>query len=147
MFLFFGFAAAQIANMPGASPLSPDTISTSNLLFIATAFGLSLFINAWLYSRVSGAIFNPAVSFALALARVISPLRAVLVSIAQVAGGITAALLIRGLTSNALAIGNRLGPHISPVQGRSVKFRANYRILHRNVPHCPIGSCHLYGGG
>lgn len=117
MFLFFGFAAAQIANMSGAGPLAPDTISTSNLLFIATAFGFSLFINAWLYCRVSGAIFNPAVSFALALARVISPLRAVLVSIAQVGGGITAAGLVRVLSSAPLAVSNRLGPNISPAQG------------------------------
>jgi aquaporin rerated protein, other eukaryote len=122
MFLFFGFAAAQIANLSGAGPLAPDTISTSNLLFIATAFGLSLLTNAWLYCRVSGAIFNPAVSFALVLARVISPLRGLLVSIAQVGGGITAAGLIRALTSAPLDVSSRLGPNISPAQGIDSKL-------------------------
>jgi len=120
MFLFMGFSAAHIANLPGAKVILPDgtvSISTSNLLFIATAFGFSLFINAWLFYRVSGSMFNPAVSLALALARVISPARAALVSVAQVVGGITAAALVKALMSGSLAVNTRLGGNISPGQG------------------------------
>lgn len=36
--------------------------NTSNLLFISLAFGFSLAVNAWVFFRISGGLFNPAVS-------------------------------------------------------------------------------------
>lgn len=121
MFLFMGFAAAHIANLPSANFPAANgatVTSTSNLLFIAFAFGISLVINVWIFFRVSGALFNPAIALSLAVARVMPPLRAGLLVIAQVLGGITAAALVNGLTPGPLNVGNRLGPGISVLQGR-----------------------------
>jgi len=70
MFLFLAFAATQVANA-ASPPQSADEASdgsltqfpnTSNLMFIALAFGFSLCINAWTFYRISGGLFNPAVS-------------------------------------------------------------------------------------
>ena len=59
MFLYFAFAATQIANT-----LTPATEpNLTQLLFISLAFGFSLAVTAWVFYRISGGLFNPAVSF------------------------------------------------------------------------------------
>jgi aquaporin rerated protein, other eukaryote len=122
MFLFLGFGTAHIANLPGASTTTngPEFINTANLMFIALAFGLSLIVNVWIFFRVSGALFNPAITLALALAKVITPLRGVLLVISQILGGITAAALVEALTPGTLSVSTRLGGGISIVQGRDL---------------------------
>ena len=64
MFLFFAFSATQVANFvaPGAGVSTAP--NTSNLLFIALSFGFSLAVNAWVFFRITGGLFNPAVSSA-----------------------------------------------------------------------------------
>jgi aquaporin related protein len=66
MFLFFAFAATQVANAGAQDVDTTDgTISqlpnTPVLLYIALAFGFSLAVNVWVFYRVSGGLFNPAV--------------------------------------------------------------------------------------
>ena len=58
MFLYFAFGATQIANVLNADA-GPNT---SGLLYISLAFGFSLATTAWVFYRVSGGLFNPAVS-------------------------------------------------------------------------------------
>ena len=57
MFLYFAFAATQIAN--SLSPAGQPSID--QLLFISLAFGFSLAVTAWVFYRISGGLFNPAV--------------------------------------------------------------------------------------
>jgi aquaporin related protein len=60
LFLFFAFAATQTANnLLAASNRSMDI---SSLMYISLAFGFSLAVNVWVFFRVSGGLFNPAVS-------------------------------------------------------------------------------------
>lgn len=62
LFLFFAFAIAQVANTPpptGSSDAPPDI---GKIFFIASGFGCSVAVNVWLFYRVSGGMFNPAVS-------------------------------------------------------------------------------------
>lgn len=37
--------------------------NTSVLMYISLIFGFSLMVNVWVFFRVSGGLFNPAVSF------------------------------------------------------------------------------------
>ena len=56
-FLWFALSATQVANT-----ITPPGVSDSGQLFyIAVAFGFSLAVNAWVFYRVSGGHFNPAV--------------------------------------------------------------------------------------
>lgn len=152
MFLMMGFAAAHTANLPNAATTtstgSPFT-STSNLLYIAFAFGISLVINVWIFFRVSGGIFNPAVALALTLVGAISPLRCVLVSIAQIVGGITAAALIDGLMPGPLNVATTLGENTSVAQGKYKiifkEVKLMYRPVSGDVFDCSIDYDYLHG--
>ena len=68
MFLFFAFGGTQIANT-----LTPPTEPNLNqLLFISLSFGFSLAVTAWVFYRISGGLFNPAVY---ARSYIVSPLQ------------------------------------------------------------------------
>lgn len=58
MFLFFGFGGTQIANTltPASAP------DLQQLLFISLSFGFSLAVTTWVFYRISGGLFNPAVN-------------------------------------------------------------------------------------
>lgn len=66
-FLFFAFSGAQTAAV-ASNPNEGSTVITatvqktpSQLLYTALSFGFSLAVNAWVYFRISGGLFNPAV--------------------------------------------------------------------------------------
>lgn len=81
MFLFFAFAGTQVANV-GASTTGATAFNPTVYLYIAVCFGFSLMVNAWVccsyhkfssvlttlttqlqvFFRVSGGLFNPAVT-------------------------------------------------------------------------------------
>lgn len=74
LFLFFAFAGAQVANntpsteLPGGggsvgAPADAGPNPTQ-LLYVSLCFGFSLAVNAWVFFRISGGLFNPAVGFA-----------------------------------------------------------------------------------
>lgn len=58
LFLFFAFAATQTAN----HLLGTRAMDIQSLMYISLAFGFSLAVNVWVFFRVSGGLFNPAVS-------------------------------------------------------------------------------------
>ena len=59
MFLYFSFGGTQVAAMTSQN----NTMDPQRLLFISLSFGMSLLVVAWTFYRVSGGLFNPAVSF------------------------------------------------------------------------------------
>lgn len=133
LFIFFAFGGTQVANIPTTSVTgatsttssastgpSEDIIAspnTSSLLFIALSFGFSLTVNAWVFFRISGGLFNPAISLGLALVGVITPVRAILLSVTQCLGAITGAAIIQALLPGPLYTTTRLGGGMSPVRG------------------------------
>lgn len=64
LFLFFAFAGTQVAKL-ATPPNNTNIVGTpsdpSQLLYIALSFGFSLAVNAWVFFRISGGLFNPAV--------------------------------------------------------------------------------------
>jgi len=68
-FLFFAFGGTQVANIGAGTTANNTTtgsttggVDPSKLLYISLSFGLSLAVNAWIFFRISGGLFNPAVS-------------------------------------------------------------------------------------
>lgn len=72
MFLFFAFGGTQVAMdaaaadtpVPGTTGTTPAP-SPDVLLYVSLSFGFSLMVNVWVFFRVSGGVFNPAVSHAI----------------------------------------------------------------------------------
>lgn len=67
MFLFFAFAGTSTANIGSSTAAQSTTGETTGfdpatLLYISLSFGFSLMVNAWIFFRISGGLFNPAVS-------------------------------------------------------------------------------------
>ena len=57
LFLWIAFSAAQVANT-----ITPaGTTDSGQIFYLALAFGFSLMVNAWVFYRISGGLFNPAV--------------------------------------------------------------------------------------
>jgi aquaporin related protein len=56
LFLFFAFAGITVAKLQGLGP--PNLLV---LMYISATFGASLTVNAWIFFRISGGLFNPAV--------------------------------------------------------------------------------------
>jgi len=106
---FFGLQSTSLDN---------EASGTVALIYIAVSFGLSSMVSTAIFVQVTGAMFNPAVSFALAFKKYISFKRAILVSFSQILGGMAAAGLVRGIVPGPLKIGTNLQEGISVGRGK-----------------------------
>lgn len=93
LFLFFAYAGTHVAN----SRAPPSGLDASTLLYISLAFGFSLAVNAWVFFRISGGLFNPAVTLGLMLIGSLTYVRAGIVFIAQILGALAAAGAVAAL--------------------------------------------------
>jgi MIP family channel proteins len=75
---------------------------------VAISFGLVIMIMIYAVGHISGAHFNPAVSFAFALTRHFPWPRAIAYWVAQSAGALVAAALLRGSLGNVAHVGATL---------------------------------------
>src|SRR4051812_5920253 len=65
LFLFFAYGGTQTANqLIQRSTSTNATPDLNQLLYISLVFGFSLAINVWIFFRISGGLFNPAVGTA-----------------------------------------------------------------------------------
>ena len=114
LFLFFAFGGTQAAKINyadnGPSPKDPThAVPTPDLLlYVSLCFGFALTVNVWVFYRVTGALFNPAITLGCVLVGGVPPLKGALMGIAQLIGGIAAAGLVEGLTPGTLAVGTGL---------------------------------------
>lgn len=120
LFMLFGQGALNSVN---DAPKTGENVSqnlsadSSKLLFISLAFGFSLAINAWIFFRVSGGLFNPAVTLGMCLIGAMPVIRGIIIFIAQIIGGIAAAGAVHGLTPGPLKTRTQLSGGTSVVQG------------------------------
>src|SRR3954468_3744320 len=101
MFLFFAFAGTQVANIDSSTSNTTTGGATgfnvSVELYIAIIFGFSLMVNVWIFFRISGGLFNPAVTLGMVLVGALPIVRAICLFFAQIIGGITASAMVLGL--------------------------------------------------
>ncbi|WWC66295.1 uncharacterized protein I206_100196 [Kwoniella pini CBS 10737] len=132
LFMIFALGGTNVANIPttsvtgtttaGQDGSTASTANTSNLLYIALSFGFSLAVNAWIFFRVSGGLFNPAVSLGMVLVGALTPLRGILLTFSQILGGITGAAIIQAITPGTLNVRTALGGGTSIVQGLFIEM-------------------------
>ncbi|EJD47012.1 aquaporin [Auricularia subglabra TFB-10046 SS5] len=150
VFLILGLGAAQsVSYLNTTIDPSAAASNTADFMYISAGFGLALLVAAWIFFRISGALFNPNISTALLLLRVIKPFRYVLYVVAQLTGGICAAAIIRGLMPDPLAVNTLPNPRVNHAQALLVEmFVTSFLTLavlmlavekHCVTPFAPVG--------
>ncbi|OCL08716.1 aquaporin-like protein [Glonium stellatum] len=123
MFLFFAFAGTQVANIGSQNNSANSTtgaqtgFSPTVLLYIALVFAFSLMVNVWIFFRISGGLFNPAVIFAMFMVKSMSLTRAFLLLAAQISGSIFASFLVSVLFPTQLNVRTTLSSDTSLARG------------------------------
>ncbi|KAJ9004918.1 Aquaporin-1, variant 2 [Exophiala dermatitidis] len=147
LFLFFAFAIAQVAHTPPPDdPSAPPNILV--IFFIALGFGCSVAVNVWLFYRVSGGMFNPAVSagssscprkradivptqvtLTLCLIGAVPISRGCVVIVAQIVGGIAAAGAVSATLPGPMAVNVRLGGGCSITRGLFIEMFTTLQLV------------------
>ncbi|CAD6565240.1 MAG: hypothetical protein ASARMPRED_006521 [Alectoria sarmentosa] len=125
LFLFFAFTGTQVANSQTQGSVSTTIAQGSNpaqLLYISLCFGFSLGVNAWVFFRISGGLFNPAVTFGMCLVGAMPWVRGGLIFLSQIIGGITAAGIVEVLFPGQLNVRTSLGAGTSKTQGLFIEM-------------------------
>ncbi|KAI4766408.1 aquaporin-like protein [Aureobasidium sp. EXF-3400] len=121
MFLFFAFAGTQVANIQTAA--TTTTTNATNgfspivLLYTAVSFGFSLMVNVWIFFRISGGLFNPAVTLAMVMVKSLDYVRGSLLFLAQISGSLLASVLVRALFPTPLNVRTTLSADTSKARG------------------------------
>lgn len=170
LFLLLGLGGIQAAatsnnstravSAEGAGAIA-SVASIDQLLYISVSMGLSLLVSAWLFYRVTGGIFNPAVTTALWLVGAIGPVRWVLCCIAQMVGAIAASAVLLALLPGPLVVNVAPGAGINKAQAVFIEMFLTAALVlsvlmlaaekHRSTAFAPIGigltlfACHLFG--
>ncbi|MCJ1452857.1 hypothetical protein MMC28_003202 [Mycoblastus sanguinarius] len=157
LFLFFAFAGTQVANNIPSTELQGGTVrppadagaNPAQLLYISLCFGFSLAVNAWVFFRISGGLFNPAVTFGLCLVGALPWVRGVLLGVVQLLGGIVAAAIVSCLFPGKLTVGTKLSGGTSVSQGLFIEMFLTTELVftifmlaaekHRGTFVAPIG--------
>ncbi|KAH8591105.1 aquaporin-like protein [Bisporella sp. PMI_857] len=123
MFYFMGFSGVQLTlvamnnTATGRVDTSLNGATPGGLIMIALATGLSLLVNAWIFFRISGGLFNPVVSLGMVLIGALTIARGAILCVAQFVGALCAAYLVRALFPGKLNISAHLHPTVTIAQG------------------------------
>jgi len=74
-------------------------------------------VNVWIFFRVSGGLFNPAVTLGLLLIHAIKPVRACFCFLSQMLGGMAAAGVVSAILPGPLNVATNLGNGVTPTMG------------------------------
>ncbi|RYP40293.1 hypothetical protein DL767_001836 [Monosporascus sp. MG133] len=153
MFLLFAFGGTNTVNSAPLEGRSENLAANpSKLVFICLCFGMSLAVNAWTFFRISGGLFNPAVSIGMMVvgARTkVTYVRGILIIIAQILGAIAASAVVYALQPDGFNVLTRLGGSTTVVQGLFMEMFLTMQLVftifmlaaekHRGTFIAPIG--------
>ncbi|GAA5963567.1 hypothetical protein JCM8115_002032 [Rhodotorula mucilaginosa] len=132
LFTLFAFAGTTVASLPATSVTSSGATAdagavqpspnTSSLLYVALAFGFSLAVNIQIFAGVSGGVFNPAISLGLALIGAHTPIRALILTVAQMIGSIAGAAITSALLPGPLNVRTTLVAGTSIARGLFIEM-------------------------
>jgi aquaporin related protein len=92
--------------------------SNQTVVFIALSYGFSLLVAAWNLYRVSGGLFNPAVTLGLVITGALPPMRGLVLFPTQIIAGICAAAVVSCIIPVDIAIvQTTLAPNMSVARG------------------------------
>ncbi|KAH7156475.1 aquaporin-like protein [Dactylonectria macrodidyma] len=149
MFLLLSFIGTQTAILTNSPSDPTGPLLPFSLMYIACSFGTALAVNVWVFYRVSGGMFNPAVTLGLVLVGAVTPLRGILIVPVQLVAAIAAAAVTDGLLPGPLGVANKLGGGASTVQGLFIEMFLTAQLVltvyflavekHRGTFLAPVG--------
>lgn len=95
LFLFFAFCVQQMAIAQADGTGANGSNSSQTVIYISLGYGFSLLVTAWTMYRVSGGLFNPAITLGLMITGNVPFVRGLYYMPTQIVAGMAAA----GLTS------------------------------------------------
>jgi aquaporin related protein len=108
--------------------------SSQTVVFIALSYGMGLLIAAWVLYRVSGGLFNPAVTLGMVITGTLPPVRGLALLPAQILGGICAAAVVSSIVPGDIAIvQTTLAPNMSIARGLFLEMVCDHN-LHSRYP-------------
>ncbi|KAH6876633.1 aquaporin-like protein [Thelonectria olida] len=118
LFLYFGYAGNLMALLQTPYAAANGGIASTTDIWIAFSYGFSLLVNVWAFYRISGGLFNPAVTLGLCLGGQLPWMRAVFLIPAQLLGSMCAGGLVDAMFPGNIAQANTLlGPDTSVTRG------------------------------
>lgn len=156
LFLFFALSGTQVANSITSSAgltVSETGANPPQLQYIALCFGFSLAVNAWVFFRISGGLFNPAVTVGMCLIGALPWIRGVLLFFTQIVAGMASAALVSCLFPGELNVRTTLGGGTSIVQGLFIEMFLTAQLVftifmlaaekHKGTFIAPVGKLNL----
>ena len=125
LFLFFAYSGTQVANtqtQSGNSTTISQAANPAQLLYISLCFGFSLAVNAWVFFRISGGLFNPAVTLGMCLIGALPYVRGGLLFISQMLACMCSAAVVSCLFPGPLNVKTSLGAGTSITQGLFIEM-------------------------
>ncbi|KAK4207412.1 aquaporin-1 [Rhypophila decipiens] len=121
LFLYFSYAGNLMA-ASRASAMAPASVgggmSSETVIFIALAYSFSLLVNVWAFYRISGGLFNPAITLALCLSNQLPWTRGILFIPTQLIASLCAGGLVSAMFPIPISEANSvLGGGTSIAQG------------------------------
>ncbi|KAI1843208.1 hypothetical protein JX266_010562 [Neoarthrinium moseri] len=115
-FLFFGYAGhLMVIDESTAPPATPGAVQT---ILVALTYGFSLLVTAWAFYRISGGLFNPAVTFGMCLAGQLPWARAAFLIPTQIIACLCAGGVVKVLFPGDIsAVNTVLVPGVNVAQG------------------------------
>jgi aquaporin related protein len=108
--------AMSVTFAPDSAPGGGN--SNQTVVFIALSYGFSLLIAAWVLYRVSGGLFNPAVTLGMVITGTLPAVRGLVLFPVQILGGICAAAVVSCIIPIDIAITQTtLAPNMNVAQG------------------------------
>ena len=130
LFLFFAFLAHAMV-LQQAPDHGPDgTKSSTTIVYIALSYSMSLLISAWTLYRVSGGLFNPAVTIGLILTRTLPPVRGLILMPVQFLGATCAAAVAAVIVPGGIEMTKTaLAPEMSVTQGLFLEMLMTFQLV------------------
>ncbi|KAF2663631.1 aquaporin [Microthyrium microscopicum] len=124
LFLLFAMGGTNVVNAAPAEGANALDLAANpaKLMYIALCFGMSLAVNAWVFFRISGGLFNPAVTLGMMMVGATAYVRGAIVIVAQILGGIAAAALVSAMFPGDINVRTSLGGGTSVVQGLFIEM-------------------------
>lgn len=170
MFLFFAFSGTEVAKAKASTPADSRQVEgdpawdPTVFIYIALCFGFSLMANVWIFFRISGGLFNPAVSrriphcstdppseadetlinvtlqvtLALWVTRAFGAWRALCLFVAQILGAIAAAGMVLAIFPAPLNVQTTLSDGTSIAQGYMIEMLMTAELVFTYVGAPPL---------